>query len=100
MTLDQQHRRSIRFRRPSPAHRLPVGGGHRISTVSRSGAVNHPLLVPLRFYHGTRALAREGLAIHGDINLAPRKPTKFEAQMTTSMDELAKKFNGFESLMS
>ena len=34
---------SPRFRRPRPAHRLPVGGGHRHAPVSRFGAVAHPL---------------------------------------------------------
>jgi hypothetical protein len=29
-----------------------------------------------------------------------RKPTKFEATMTTAMDDLAKKFDGFETLMT
>ena len=32
--------------------------------------------------------------------LALRKPTKFEATMTTAMDDLAKKFDGFETLMT
>ena len=34
-------RRSPRSRRPCPAHRLPVGGGHRKPPVSHSGAVGH-----------------------------------------------------------
>ena len=33
-------------------------------------------------------------------DLAPRKPTKFEATMTTAMEDLAKKFDGFEALMT
>jgi len=39
--LDPLRRSSFRHRRPRPAHRLPVGGGHRKPPVSRSGAVAH-----------------------------------------------------------
>ena len=32
--------------------------------------------------------------------LAPRKPTKFEAMLTTAMDDLTKRFEGFEAMMT
>jgi len=32
--------------------------------------------------------------------LAPRKPTKFEAALTKAMDDLATKFSGFETMMT
>ena len=41
--VDQLRHESLRFRRPRPAHRLPVGGGHRKSTVSCPAPPTTPL---------------------------------------------------------
>jgi len=41
--VDQLRRESLRFRRPCPAYRLPVGGGHRKSTVSCPAPSTTPL---------------------------------------------------------
>jgi len=32
--------------------------------------------------------------------MKPRKPTKFEAQMTSSMDDVSKKLDGFDALLN
>jgi len=36
----------------------------------------------------------------GDCDLAPWKPTKFEAQMDTAMEDLTKKFEGVELMVT
>ena len=50
---DLLRRELLRFRRPRPAHRLPVGGGPRISTVSCPAPSTTPLTAPLRSSPGS-----------------------------------------------
>ena len=54
---DPLRRELLQFRRPRPAHRLPVGGGHRILTVSCPAPSTIHLLAPLRFSPGSSQLS-------------------------------------------